>query len=101
MKRCNEELLIENLNLFRDSMIKRYSIEDEYFLDEIESVLMELIEFGCYIDFDVERFLLFDKDELLEFVEFYKKRDNINTKVPINVCIEIVEMLFEENLYAE
>lgn len=92
----NREILIHELNLFKESTIKRYNITDEDYLDNIEYITNILIEFGCEIEFEIERYMMFDTEELYEFIEFYKHKEDSN--VPLNTCIKIVEMLFEENL---
>lgn len=96
MTRLNREILIHELNIFKDSMIRRYNITDSSKLDDIDYIIDELIEFGYHIDFEIERYLIFDMDELHEFIELYEQKEN--AKVSLNKCIRIVEMLFEENL---
>ena len=99
MTRLDKEVLIHELDIFKDSMIRRYNITDASKLDDIDYVVSELVEFGYHINFEMDRYLIFDIEELHEFIEFYEQKKD--AKISLKKCIRIVEMLFEENLSEE
>ena len=98
MTRKNELLLIDNLEKLRDNAIKEYEIEDKILLADIELVLMELCEFGGYIEFNTEKYKIFCESELIEFLEFYTYRGHVNCIVEPPEAQYIVNLLFNLKL---
>lgn len=98
MTRRNEELLYGNLEALKTYAVKKYDLTDDDYIADIDLVLIELLEFGCYKDFDVERYEVFNADELAEFIDFYAERTHVNCIVSMDECIEIIEMLFDIEL---
>lgn len=95
MTRKNELLLVEYLETIRDIAIDRYEIGDEYFLADIELVLMELCEYGEYIGFDTAKDEMFCESELEDFLEFYCNRKHVSSIVEPPEAQYIINLLFD------
>ena len=95
MTRKNELLLIKNLEIVRDIAIDRYEIGDEYFLADIELILMELCEYGGYIGFNTAKDKMFCEAELEDFLDFYCDRKHVSSIVEPHEAQYIINLLFD------
>lgn len=99
MNRREEEIFYNRLKLIRDKAMDKEKINiHSYYYADINIVIVELLEFARYANFNHDKEELFTHEELVDFLEFYAHRKHINCIVTQEQCIDILYLLFRFEL---